>query len=54
MKITYEDELQALLLLSSMPNNWNTLVMSVSNSAPYVKLTMEMVTKHVKMKNVIS
>jgi hypothetical protein len=43
MKINFEDEVQALLLLSSMPNCWNTLVVSVSNSAPDGKLTLEMV-----------
>ncbi|KAK1652513.1 hypothetical protein QYE76_070318 [Lolium multiflorum] len=43
MKINFEDELQALLLLSSMPDSWNTLVVSVSNSAPDGKLTLEMV-----------
>jgi hypothetical protein len=43
MKINFEDEVQALLLLSSMPDSWNTLVVSVSNSAPDGKLTLEMV-----------
>ena len=43
MKIKFEDEVQALLLLSSMPDSWNTLVVSVSNSAPDGKLTLEMV-----------
>jgi hypothetical protein len=41
MKINFEDEVQALLLLSSMPNSWNMLVMSVSNSAPDGKLMLE-------------
>ncbi|XP_028073414.1 putative disease resistance protein RGA3 [Camellia sinensis] len=39
-----DDEMQALLLLSSLPDNWETLVVSLSNSAPERKLTMEMVT----------
>jgi hypothetical protein len=43
MKINFEDELQALLLLSSMLDSWNTLVVSVSNLAPDGKLTLEMV-----------
>ena len=43
MKINFEDEVQALLLLSSMPDSWNTLVVSLSNSAPDGKLTLEMV-----------
>ncbi|XP_056165610.1 uncharacterized protein LOC130137702 [Syzygium oleosum] len=34
MKMTLDDELQALLLLSSLPKSWDTLVVSVSNSAP--------------------
>jgi hypothetical protein len=43
MKINFEDEVQALLLLISMPDSWNPLVVSVSNSAPDGKLTLEMV-----------
>ncbi|CAL5322839.1 unnamed protein product [Camellia sinensis] len=39
-----EDEMQALLLLSSLPDSWETLVVSLSNSAPEGKLTMGMVT----------
>ena len=34
MKMKIEDELQALLLLSSLPDSWDTLVISLSNSAP--------------------
>lgn len=34
MKLVLEDELLALLLLSSLPDSWNTLVISLSNSAP--------------------
>jgi hypothetical protein len=30
MKINFEDEVQALFLLSSMPDSWNTFVVSVS------------------------
>ena len=37
------DEEQALLLLSSLPDSWETLVVSLSNSAPNGKLTMSMV-----------
>ncbi|XP_048323873.2 retrovirus-related Pol polyprotein from transposon TNT 1-94 [Ziziphus jujuba] len=37
------DEDQALLLLSSLPDSWETLVVSLSNSAPNGKLTMAMV-----------
>jgi hypothetical protein len=43
MKMSLDDELQALLLLSSLPESWDTLVVSLSNSAPEGKLTMEMV-----------
>ena len=43
MKMKIEDELQALLLLSSLPDSWDTLVISLSNSAPNCKLTMDMV-----------
>ncbi|VFQ78891.1 unnamed protein product [Cuscuta campestris] len=42
MKMKLEDELQALLLLSSLPDR-DTLVVSLSNSAPDGKMTMEMV-----------
>ncbi|KAL5821663.1 hypothetical protein ACOSQ3_023545 [Xanthoceras sorbifolium] len=41
--MTVDDELQALLMLSSLPKSWDTLVVSVSNSAPDGKLTMDMV-----------
>ena len=34
MKIIFNGELQALRLLSSMPKSWETLVVTVSNSAP--------------------
>jgi hypothetical protein len=43
MKKNFEDEVQALLLLSSMPDSWNTLVVSVNNSAPNGRLTLEVV-----------
>ncbi|CAL5325493.1 unnamed protein product [Camellia sinensis] len=44
IKMELEDEMQALLLLSSLPDSWETLVVSLSNSAPEGKLTMGMVT----------
>ena len=37
------DELQALLLLSSLPESWDTLVVTLSNSAPEGKLIMDTV-----------
>ena len=34
MKIIFDDELQVLMLLSSLLESWETLVVTVSNSAP--------------------
>ena len=34
MKLVIDDELQTLLLLSSLPDSWETLVVSLSNSTP--------------------
>ncbi|KAK4415230.1 Retrovirus-related Pol polyprotein from transposon TNT 1-94 [Sesamum alatum] len=42
MKI--DDELQALLLLSSLPESWDTLVVTLSNSALEGKLSMDGIT----------
>lgn len=35
------NELQVILLLSSLPKSWDTLVVTLSNSAPEGKLTMD-------------
>ena len=43
MNLVVDDELQALLLLSSLPNSWETLVVSLSNSAPNGVLQLVMV-----------
>lgn len=43
MKLVLDEELQALLLLSSLPDSWETLVVSLSNSAPDGKVTLDMV-----------
>uniref|UniRef100_A0A2N9GZE0 Integrase catalytic domain-containing protein n=1 Tax=Fagus sylvatica TaxID=28930 RepID=A0A2N9GZE0_FAGSY len=43
MNLVVDDELQALLLLSSLPNSWETLVMSLSNFAPNGVLQLAMV-----------
>jgi transposase InsO family protein len=43
MKLALDDEVQALLLLSSLPDSWETLVVSLSNSAPSGVITMSMV-----------
>jgi len=39
-----DDELQTFLLLSSFPESWDTLVVTLSNSAPNGKLIMDNVT----------
>ncbi|KAJ8466528.1 hypothetical protein OPV22_029080 [Ensete ventricosum] len=44
MKMPLDDELQALLLLSSLLESWETLVVSLSNSAPDGIVTMSQVT----------
>ncbi|GFS34358.1 hypothetical protein Acr_00g0033520 [Actinidia rufa] len=41
--LQFDDEMQALLLLSSLPESWETLVVSLSNSVPNGKLTTSMV-----------
>ena len=43
MKLVINDELQALLLMSSLPDSWETLVVSLSNSAPNDVLQLAMV-----------
>ena len=43
MKLALDDEVQALLVLSSLPNSWETLVVSLSDSAPNSVITMGMV-----------
>ena len=43
MKLIIDDELQALLLMSSLPDSWETLVVSFSNSAPNGVLQLAMV-----------
>jgi gag-polypeptide of LTR copia-type len=44
MKMTLEDELQALLLLGSLADSWETLVVTISNAAPNGVVTMSTVT----------
>ena len=43
MKLIIDDELQALLLLSSLPDSWETLVVLLSNSTPNGVLQLSMV-----------
>ncbi|KAK4438140.1 Retrovirus-related Pol polyprotein from transposon TNT 1-94 [Sesamum alatum] len=40
-EMTIDDELQALLLLSSLPESWDTFVVTLSNSSPNGKLSMD-------------
>ena len=40
VKMTLDDELQALLLLSSLPDSWETLVVSLNNCAPNSVLSL--------------
>ena len=44
MNISLEDKWQALLLLSSFPESWETLVVSLRNSAPNGVVSMEQVS----------
>lgn len=44
MQITFGDEVQALLVMGSLPDSWETLCVSLSNSAPNRTLTMASVT----------
>ena len=41
--LSLDDETQACLLLGSLPDSWNTLVVSLRNSAPEGKVTLVMV-----------
>ena len=43
MKLLLDDEVQALILLSSLPDSWETLVVMLSNSTASDKLTLTMV-----------
>ena len=38
-----DDEIQAILLLTSLPESWDALVVTLSNSTPDGKLTMDTV-----------
>ena len=44
MKIILDDELETLLLLNSLPDNWETLVVLVNNLVSNEKLTSDVVT----------
>ena len=43
MKVVLDDELQALFLLSSLPDSWETLVVTISNSAPDGVLSLDVI-----------
>lgn len=43
MKIVLDPELQALFLLSSLPDSWETLVVTISNSAPDGVLSVDVI-----------
>ena len=43
MKLELDDEVQTLLLLSSLPDSWETLVVSLSNSTPNGVIIVNMV-----------
>ena len=43
MKLELDDEVQTLLLLSSLPDNWETLVVSLSNSTSNGVIIVNMV-----------
>ena len=43
--LSLNDETQACLLLGSLPDSWNTLVVSLRNSATKGKVTLAMVKK---------
>ena len=43
MKLELDDEVQVLLLLSSLPDSWETLVVSLSDSTPNGVITINMV-----------
>ena len=43
MKMVLEDELQALLFLCSLPESWENLMVSLSNSAPDEVVSMSQV-----------
>ena len=50
MKIILDDELQILLLFSSLHDSWKTLVVLENNSVPNEKLTLDMAKDRVRNK----
>nr|KYP31853.1 Retrovirus-related Pol polyprotein from transposon TNT 1-94 [Cajanus cajan] len=43
-EINIDDEVQTLMLFSSLPESWDTLIITLSNSAPEGKLSLDSVT----------
>ena len=43
MNIKFEEEVQGLWLLGTLPDSWETFRTSLSNSAPYCSITMDLV-----------
>lgn len=41
MSVNFDDEIQGLWLLNTLPDSWETLRISLTNSAPSGKVTME-------------
>lgn len=41
MEIKFDDEIQGLLLLGTLPDSWDTFRMTLCNSAPNVKVTLD-------------
>ena len=52
MKMNIDDEMQESLLLTSLPDSWETLVVTVSNFTPNEILTMESVKDCLKNEEV--
>lgn len=42
MAIKFEDEIKELFILGTLPDSWETFMMSVSNSAPVGIISMEL------------
>lgn len=47
MKLLLDDEVQTLLVLSSLPDSWKTLMVSLSNLASNSVMTMDMVKDNI-------
>jgi hypothetical protein len=47
MNLELADEMEALILLSSLPDSWETLVVSLSNSTSNGKITLKKVKDNI-------